>query len=129
MGSMKGLGFTLVIVASLGLKVAIASSNKLETDVKPTQTEIALLAVTSDAKEFARFDDEFPLVVNYFSQQSKAQIRDFYQAQFGQIQSEQSKRGRLQLNFLTANNHIRVIISQQNNARQVDVIIEPEHHK
>ncbi|WP_440876094.1 hypothetical protein [Thalassotalea sp. PLHSN55] len=77
-----------------------------------------------DAEVFAEFTDKLPAVVNYFSSESEQAIISFYQAVYGEAISSDRKRGRLTLYF--SNNEIvtRVVISQQNNKRQVDVLVE-----
>jgi len=65
-----------------------------------------------------------PAVVNYFTKKSEDDIIAFYQKEYGEPLKKNRKRGRLTLNFSQAENNIRVVISQQNRVRQVDVIIE-----
>lgn len=73
---------------------------------------------------FANLDDELPAVVNYYTVASEQEIIDFYQLSFGEVLSQERKRERLTLNFQVDNLSQRVIISEQNNKRQVDVIVE-----
>ena len=65
-----------------------------------------------------------PAVVNYFTKKTEEEIIAFYQKEYGEPLQQERKRGRLTLNFSQETNNIRVVISQQNSVRQVDVIIE-----
>lgn len=81
------------------------------------------VAKLPDAQVFASFTDELPAVLNYFTTASKQQVIDFYTAAYGEIQTEQLKRKRLTLTFLHNGQNIRIVISEQNNKRQVDILI------
>ena len=82
------------------------------------------IPVLADAQVFAEFSDALPAVINYFTKSTEAQVIDFYQQAFGEAQSQERKRGRLTLMYQEGEEAMRVVISQQNNKRQVDVIIE-----
>jgi hypothetical protein len=82
------------------------------------------IPVVDDAQVFAEFTDSLPAVINYFTQASEAQVIDFYQQAFGEAHSQERKRKRLTLKYNEVKEVMRVVISQQNNKRQVDVIIE-----
>ena len=82
------------------------------------------IPVLEDAQIFAEFSDALPAVINYFTSSSEAQVIDFYQQAFGDTYSQERKRDRLTLKYQKGEETIRVVISQQNNKRQVDVIIE-----
>lgn len=82
------------------------------------------IPVMEDAKVFAEFSDELPAVINYFTNASEEEVIDFYQTAFGEPLSQERKRGRLTLKYQEAEEAMRVVISQQNNKRQVDIIIE-----
>lgn len=82
------------------------------------------IPVLADAKIFAEFSDELPAVINYFTNSSEADVIDFYQKSFGEPLSQERKRGRLTLKYQETEEMMRVVISQQNKKRQVDVIIE-----
>lgn len=82
------------------------------------------IPVIEDAKIFAEFSDELPAVMNYFTNSSEEEIIDFYQKAFGEPLSQERKRGRLTLKYQEAAEAMRVVISQQNKKRQVDIIIE-----
>jgi hypothetical protein len=78
----------------------------------------------SDARIFAEFKDKMPAVVNYFSKSTEEDIIAFYQKEYGLPLAQERKRGRLTLTFNQEMQNIRVVISHQNNLRQVDVIVE-----
>jgi hypothetical protein len=82
------------------------------------------IPVIEDAQVFAEFSDSLPAVINYFTHSTEAQVIDFYQQVFGDAQSQERKRERLTLKYNNGDEKMRVVISQQNNKRQVDVIIE-----
>src|SRR5690606_16892156 len=77
-----------------------------------------------DAKEFARLDSKMPAVLSYFSQQPEAALRDYYISQLGQPDNEQTLYGRLHLYFRVNNNQVRILISSQNDWRQVDIMVQ-----
>ena len=85
------------------------------------------IPVLEDAQIFAEFSDALPAVINYFTQSSEAKIIDFYQQAFGEAYSQERKRGRLTLQYQKGKEAMRVVISQQNKKRQVDVIIESKN--
>jgi len=80
--------------------------------------------VIEDAQVFAEFSDSLPAVINYFTHSTETQVIEFYQQVFGEAQSQERKRERLTLKYHNGDEKMRVVISQQNNMRQVDVIIE-----
>jgi len=82
------------------------------------------IPVLEDAQIFAEFTDSLPAVINYFTNASEDQVIDFYQQAFGEAASQERKRGRLTLKYTQGEEAKRVVISQQNKKRQVDVIIE-----
>ncbi len=75
-----------------------------------------------DAKIFAELTDELPAVVNYFTQRDKQEIIDFYQEQYGEAISSETKRSRLTLHFAKDQQKLRVIISKQGDRYQVDAL-------
>lgn len=83
-------------------------------------TKIELLA---DAKVFAQYDDEKPMVANYFTSHSEEEIIMFYKEKYGEVTSQYRIKERLTLKFLLADNNIRIIISQQGKKQQVDILI------
>lgn len=89
------------------------------------ETKIMIPKV-SDAKVFAQFTDKTPAVLNYFTQLSESEIITFYQESYGEILHKERKRGRLTLSFNDDSQQTRVVISQQNNHRQVDIIVNKQ---
>ena len=87
-------------------------------------TENITIPIVENARVFAQFDDEYPAVVNYFTPLSEQEVISFYQKKYGEILTQERKRGRLMLKFADDNNNIRVVISKQNKMRQVDVLVE-----
>ena len=83
-----------------------------------------VIPMMTNAQVFADFTDDVPAVLNYFTRASKEEIIDFYQQHYGEDLSQEEKRGRLTLTYQQKNHSIRVVISQQNKKRQVDVIVE-----
>ncbi len=77
-----------------------------------------------DAQIFAEFTDKLPAVANYFTSATEVDVIAFYQAIYGEANSQERKRGRLTLYFSDEQHITRVVISQQNNKRQVDVLVE-----
>jgi hypothetical protein len=82
------------------------------------------IPMVDNAQVFADLTDSMPAVLNYFTSVTEEQIIDFYNQNFGESISQEIKRGRLTLIYSKENKTIRVVISQQNNKRQVDVIVE-----
>jgi hypothetical protein len=87
-------------------------------------TNSVSIPTLKEAQIFADFTDAMPAVLNYFTPATEAQIISFYQQSYGEAISQERKRGRLTLSYLTKEQTVRVVISQQNNKRQVDVIVE-----
>jgi len=108
--------YSLLAAASLFTLSSIALA---DTDTSPI-----LIPMMKNAQIFAEFTDDIPAVLNYFSSASEEDIIDFYQQHYDEAVFQERKRGRLTLSYQQQNQAIRVVISQQNNKRQVDVIIE-----
>jgi hypothetical protein len=89
-----------------------------------TGQQNVVIPMMTNAQVFADFTDDVPAVLNYFTRASKEEIIDFYQQHYGEDLSQEEKRGRLTLTYQQKNHSIRVVISQQNKKRQVDVIVE-----
>jgi len=107
---------SLISVLSLGLFFSTTQANATE--------ESIVIAKLSDAQVFADFTDELPAVVNYFTSATEEEIISFYQKNYGKMFDSERKRGRLTLKFSQQELSIRVVISQQNRKRQVDVLIQ-----
>lgn len=82
------------------------------------------IPMLENAEVFADFTDDMPAVLNYFTLATEEQVVEFYQQNFGESTYQERKRGRLTLTYQQEKQTMRVIISQQNNKRQVDVIVE-----
>ncbi|NQZ22673.1 MAG: hypothetical protein HRT53_11515 [Colwellia sp.] len=107
------------------LKATIIALTLLNSSLTIAQDKVVIAIPTvSDARVFAEFKDKMPAVVNYFTEKTEEDIVAFYQNEYGQPLYQERKRGRLTLNFSQETKDIRVIISQQDRVRQVDVIIE-----
>jgi hypothetical protein len=81
------------------------------------------IPVLENAQIFAEFSDSLPAVINYFTSSAEPKVIDFYKQAFGEAYSQERKHGRLTLKYTQAEEIMRVVISQQDNKRQVDVII------
>jgi len=82
------------------------------------------IPIIKNAKVFAKLVDKMPAVVNYFTPATEQELISFYQQALGEVIVQERKRGRLTLAFISDLYATRVIISEQNNARQVDIIQE-----
>lgn len=107
------------------LAFALVNVNSTVAQDKVTVT----IPTMSDARIFAEFKDKMPAVVNYFTKNTEQEVIAFYQNEYGKAKQQERKRGRLTLNFNQEHSDIRVVISQQNNMRQVDVIVEGKKSK
>ena len=106
-------------------KAVIIAFALLNSSLTVAQEKLVITIPTlNDARVFAEFKDKMPAVVNYFTKKTEEEIIAFYQKEYGEPLQQERKRGRLTLNFSQETNNIRVVISQQNSVRQVDVIIE-----
>ena len=103
------LSFSTSIYA---LEVSQADKNKV------------IIPMMTNAQVFANFTDDLPAVLNYFTTATEEQIINFYQQHYSDAISQESKRGRLTLTYQQKKHNIRVVISEQNKKRQVDIIIE-----
>lgn len=77
-----------------------------------------------DAREFARLDDKLPAVLTYFSRQSQQQLQQFYLDALGAPAEQKSRYGQLELVYVQAEQQIRLIISEQQDWRQVDMMVQ-----
>ena len=87
-------------------------------------TNNIIIPMMTNAQVFADFTDDIPAVLNYFTNASEEQIIDFYQQHYSDSLSQERKRGHLTLTYQQDKHNVRVVISQQNRKRQVDVIVE-----
>jgi len=116
-GCSKYLLFINVFLLSLSLNIHAMEDNE-------TKDKSVIIPIMTDAQVFADLTDKLPAVVNYFSGATEEQIIDFYQQQYNGFLSQERKRGRLTVIYEQDNQYIRIVISQQNKKRQVDVIVE-----
>lgn len=100
------------------------SSSIYAFEVKNANQQNIIIPMISNAQVFANITDELPAVLNYFTSATEEQIIKFYQQHYGDYISQERKRGRLTLSYQHAKKAIRIVISQQNKKRQVDVIME-----
>ncbi len=91
---------------------------------REANTNSVVIPIITNAQVFAKFTDELPAVVNYFTRATQEQTIDFYQQHYGEFLSQEKKRGRLTLTYQHKNQRVRVVISEQNSKRQVDIIVE-----
>lgn len=82
------------------------------------------IPVTGDARVFAEFVDKLPAVVNYYTRLSELEVIEFYSESFGEPVSQERKRERLTVTYLSGDISTRVVISEQDEQQQVDVIQE-----
>jgi hypothetical protein len=123
MPNLRPLNFSKKLTCSLNailLTLTLTIVNQAVAD----ETTIVTIPTMNDARVFAEFKDKMPAVVNYFTKSTEEDVIGFYQKEYGQALNQERKRGRLTLNFSQEKHDIRVVISQQNHLRQVDVIIE-----
>ena len=116
--------FRVLRQKALVICVVLTSALSAITHAENTTTSKVDIPVVDDAKVFAQFDDEMPAVINYFSRLSEEDIIRFYSDKIGQAESQERKRGRLTLIFSNVEQQTRVVISQQNNQRQVDILVD-----
>ena len=108
--------FTLLTSALLFSFSSIALADK--------DTTAVTIPMVDNAQVFANFTDGMPAVLNYFTLATEDQIIELYQQHYGEPTSQDRKRGRLTLTYQQEKQSIRMVISQQNFKRQVDVIVE-----
>lgn len=82
------------------------------------------IPTVEDAHVFGEFTDNLPAVLTYFTALTKQQVINFYGEKIGPPISEEIKRDRLTLIFVKELKKYTVVISQQNNKRQVDIIVQ-----
>ncbi len=100
------------------------SSNVYALEGKEANQQNVIIPMVSNAQVFANITDELPAVLNYFTSATEEKIINFYQQHYGEYISQERKRGRLTISYQQGEKNIRVVISQQNKKRQVDVIME-----
>jgi hypothetical protein len=109
--------FVSAILLSFSTPIYALEENKADTNN-------VIIPMITNAQVFADFTDNLPAVLNYFTSATEEQIINFYQQHYNHALSQERKRGRLTLTYQQQKYNIRVVISPQNQKRQVDVIIE-----
>ena len=102
---------------------SVLCSALLSTTTFAADTNNVSIEVMSDARIFAQFDDEIPAVINYFTKKNETNIVAFYEEHYGQSILSERRKGRLEKSFTKDGYNIKIIISEQNNFRQVDVLV------
>ncbi len=102
---------------------SIFCSALLNTTAHAVENNGVSIHIMSDARVFAQFDKEIPAVVNYYTKKSEQSVISFYRNNYGAPISSQRLNGRLTQKFNHDGKRIRVVISEQDKHRQVDVIV------
>ncbi len=118
-----------LLLLTISLIFNINSAHAEAIDNEKSALEKVDIAIINDARIFAKFDENMPAVVNYFTPLTEDAVIDFYNKSYGEPVKRERKRGRLTLNYQQTQQQIRVVISQQNNLRQVDVLVEKSMQK
>lgn len=100
------------------------SINAGNTDSEKSMMDKVDIPVIEGARIFAKFDENTPAVINYFTSVTEDAVINFYNKSYGEPIDRERKRGRLTLNYQQKSQQIRVVISQQNKLRQVDIIVD-----
>ncbi|NMP31359.1 hypothetical protein HII17_07280 [Thalassotalea sp. M1531] len=82
------------------------------------------IPVLDDAKVFAEFIDSMPAVVNFYTYATEDDVIAFYTENYGEPVEQERKRGRLTVIYYLEDIATRVVISEQDDYRQVDVLQE-----
>jgi hypothetical protein len=93
-------------------------------DAASFESETVDIPVIEGARVFAKLDDKIPVVINYFTSVTENGVIAFYNKNYGESIQQERKRGRLTLHYQKDLQQIRVVISQQNKLRQVDIIVD-----
>ena len=95
----------------------------ISTAPKANAAEKYVIAIIDDARIFAQFDQEIPAVVSYFTTKTELEVISFYSNIYGKPTSNELKKERLTLYFNNNQHNVRIIISQQDKVRQVDILV------
>lgn len=124
------LEFTITNIRDILMKnkinfyiLSIISCLFLSNSTFANEPEKLSIAVMDNARIFAQFDDDIPAVINYFTSSEEEEIITFYKSIYGEPNSYERLKGILTLRFSSDLYNTRVVISQQNKARQVDILI------
>ncbi|NQZ81379.1 MAG: hypothetical protein HRT52_10235 [Colwellia sp.] len=93
----------------------------ISTAPKANAAEKYVIAIIDDARIFAQF--EIPAVVSYFTTKTELEVISFYSNIYGKPTSNELKKERLTLYFNNNQHNVRIIISQQDKVRQVDILV------
>ncbi|MGI5309412.1 hypothetical protein [Rheinheimera sp. WS51] len=97
---------------------ALATSSALQA------ADFYQIPIANDAREFARLDNKLPAVLSYFSQQSMPELRQYYIQQLGEPYKTESIYGRENLFFQVDGQQVRILLSERDNWRQVDIMVQ-----
>jgi len=109
----------LLLIGTTLFSLSAATFEKNE-----VKTAHIAIPIIENAHVFAELTDDIPAVLNYYTTAQEEVISAFYQKSYGEPISNQRHREHLTLVYQISQQTIRVIISQQNNKRQVDIIVE-----
>lgn len=104
----------LILVSTLLATLSLSS----------TAASFYQVPLTADAREFARLENKLPAVLSFFSKQSMAELQDFYRQQLGEPDNSAMVHGRLNLYYRVNQQQVRILISEQNDWRQVDIMVQ-----
>ena len=124
MPALRFIPKSLTLSRTLLLLMFSCSINAETTDTDKSMMAKVNIPVIEGARVFAKFDEQTPAVINYFTTNTEDNVIDFYNKSYGEPEDRERKRGRLTLNYQQDLQQIRVVISQQNKLRQVDVIVD-----
>lgn len=121
--------FTVLVTALEGNKMRslvllLASALLVTVSINTPAASFYQVPLTDDAREFARLESKLPAVLSYFSQQSMAELQQFYRQQLGEPDRSALIHGRLNLYYRVNQQQVRILISEQNNWRQVDIMVQ-----
>lgn len=108
-----------LILASTLLTMALATPSLSLAAVSFYQVPLS-----ADAREFARLENKLPAVLSYFSKQSMPELQGFYRQQLGEPDNSVVVHGRLNLYYRVNQQQVRILISEQNDWRQVDIMVQ-----
>ncbi|WNO60023.1 hypothetical protein [Rheinheimera sp. MMS21-TC3] len=80
--------------------------------------------IAADAREFARLDNKLPAVLSYFSQKSMPELRLYYLQHLGEPFKAETIYGRENLFFHLDGKQVRILLSERENWRQVDIMVQ-----
>lgn len=115
---------SMLFLLTVSFILKSASTHAQTTIAEQITTEKINIPVIAGARIFARFDDNIPAVINYFTPLTEDAVVTFYNENYGKPVQSERRRGRLTLHYQQELQNIRVVISLQNNLRQVDVLVE-----